>query len=227
MRNHRNWCLAAVLLYVTAVLGVDTLAAMRADWPFPWARLQWFPFADNGPSVLARFDAFKFFFWFLIPFSVCVPRMDWGAWGVLRWKRRDAVLLAVLALAGVGAMAIIPHVPALDAVYKSGASATPEQKMRAALMMLVWDFSWLIGWEFLHRYVLLRQVHAVWPRFGWLLVPLSEGLYHLQKSRIEALGMVALSLVLSQYTLRRRNILLPLLAHLMIEVQLLLFLLLL
>ncbi|MCL4694164.1 MAG: CPBP family intramembrane metalloprotease, partial [Candidatus Hydrogenedentes bacterium] len=89
---------------------------------------------------------------------------------------------------------------------------------------MLWTFSWLIGWEFLHRYFLLRPFAARWPRFGWLIVPFSEGVYHLQKAPIEAAGMVVFSLVLTAWALRRRNALLPFLAHLLVEIELVLFL---
>jgi membrane protease YdiL (CAAX protease family) len=65
-----------------------------------------------------------------------------------------------------------------------------------------------------------------WPRYGWLLVPLAEGVYHLQKPWPEMLGMVAFSLIATQWTLRRDNMLLPLLVHLAIEIELVAFMLL-
>ena len=56
-------------------------------------------------------------------------------------------------------------------------------------------------------------------------MPVSEGVYHLQKTLLEALGMVALSVVLTYWARKRANVLLPFLVHLAIELELLAFLL--
>jgi len=149
-----------------------------------------------------------------------VWRLDWGYFGLKRWKRSDYYLLLGLAVTGVAVMLIIPHVPALRQIYPSVRGRSAQAKWGFVSAQLVWTFSWLLGWEFLHRYVLLRPAAALWPRLGWLLVPLSEGVYHLQKPLIEAGGMVLLSIVLTQWTVRRRNMLLPFLVHLVIEVAL-------
>ena len=119
------------------------------------------------------------------------------------------------------AMLLIPMVPSLKATY--GGFAAPGQ----AVGHLTWTLSWLIGWEFLHRYVLLTHLDARWPNWGWLVIPFVEGAYHFvqQKPWPETLGMVALSLVVTSWARRRRNVLLPFLAHLAIELELIVFLL--
>jgi membrane protease YdiL (CAAX protease family) len=89
---------------------------------------------------------------------------------------------------------------------------------------MAWNASWLIGWEFMHRYMLLGAAQKAAPHWGWLLVPLSETLYHLQKPPIEMLGMLALSVVLTLWCMKRGNWLLGFLVHLIIEVELLIFL---
>ncbi|MCC6490869.1 MAG: CPBP family intramembrane metalloprotease, partial [Candidatus Hydrogenedentes bacterium] len=78
-------------------------------------------------------------------------------------------------------------------------------------------------WEFLHRYFLVRPFSARWPRYGWLVVPVSEGAYHLQKHWTEMILMVAFSVALTWWTVRRKNALLPFLAHLFVEVELIAF----
>ena len=101
--------------------------------------------------------------------------------------------------------------------------------------MMVWNLSWLPGWEFLHRYFLLKAVQREaldrgrflpgwrWAQWAWLLVPVSETLYHLQKPGLEAVGMFAFSVVLTFWCLKRRNWLFGFLLHLTIEVELLVF----
>lgn len=228
-----------VIVYVAVVLAVDTLAVSRVKTPIDWSMFQWFlpkslGFLESTTGLrldflkqiwMSRLDVFKLLFWFVIPFVFCLHRMDWGALGVRRWKRVDYRILAVLAVLGMCAVLLIPHIPQLRSNYSSLAEASAEQKWIALRGNLVWVASWLIGWEFLHRYVLLRHAQRLWPVWGWLLVPFSEGVYHLQKPWIEALGMVVFSIILTQWAMRRRNVLLPFLAHLIIEVELILFLL--
>jgi membrane protease YdiL (CAAX protease family) len=228
-----------VFAYIAVVLTVDTLAVSRVKTPIDWSMFQWFlpkslAFLERTLGLhldflkqiwMSRLDVFKLLFWFVIPFVFCLRHMDWGALGIRGWKRMDYIILAVLAVLGLGAVFLIPHVPQLRYIYASLAEASPEQKWIAFRGQLVWVASWLIGWEFLHRYVLLRQAQRLWPVWGWLLVPFSEGVYHLQKPALEALGMVVFSIILTQWAIRRKNVLLPFLAHLIIEVELILFLL--
>ena len=201
-----------VAAYVAAVLAVDTLAAQQVRCVIAWRMFRWQ--GANG------FDWFKFVFWFVVPVALSWRGMDWGCLGWGRWRGRDVALLIALVGLGAAAMLVIPLVPSLRATY----SGLGVNHWHAASWYLVWTASWLVGWEFLHRYFLLRHVQGVWAGFGWLLVPLSEGLYHLQKSWIEALGMVVFSLCVTPWALRRKNALLPFLAHLIIELELLAFL---
>lgn len=221
------WVPLFVITYVVVVLGIDSLVAMRVQWPFPWSRLNWdlsttFPSLRSTPW--AGFDLFKFVFWLLVPFALCLPGMNWKY--LLRgpWKKWDLILVGALAVVGMGVMFLIPLVPALSATYLGHGTLTPEQKTQYFLGVLAWNVSWLVGWEFLHRYMLLGAAQKTWPRWGWLLVPLSETLYHLQKPGIEALGMMAFSVVLTLWCMKRGNWLLGFVVHLIIEVELLIFL---
>ena len=58
------------------------------------------------------------------------------------------------------------------------------------------------------------------------IIPALEGGYHViqQKPLLECLGMTALSVALTLWTLRRKNSLLPFLGHLIIEVELVAYL---
>ncbi len=236
------WLLTGIVVaYVAAVLTIDTLVAMGVKQPIRWTMFAWHPgsvyaFAtEHGvPSaavswlkliLLRQFDVFKFTMWFLVPFVFSLWWMDWGALGVRRWKKTDLYLLLGLAALGMAAMLLIPLIPSLSQTYGGLNHLSSGQKWGALVLRMVWILSWLPGWEFLHRYVLLRRVSVQWPKFGWLLVPFSEGVYHLQKPPLEALGMVVLSLVLTQWALRRRNVMLPFMVHFIIEIELLVFLL--
>ncbi len=201
--------------YAIAVLAIDALATSNAKFGFDWGvfrcRLR------NG------FDVYKFLAWFAIPFVCSLPRMDWGYFGFKRWKRRDIYLLLVMAALGLVAVLAIPLFPGLRSLYRGLGEYPWARKWQYSKQTLLWTFSWLVGWEFLHRYFLLTHVHKRWPRFGWLIIPLFEGVYHLQKPLIEAFGMALFSLLLTQWTVRRRNALLPGLAHLIVELELLAF----
>ncbi|MBI5094451.1 MAG: hypothetical protein HZB26_18695 [Candidatus Hydrogenedentes bacterium] len=214
-----------VLTYAAVILLVDTLAAFAASGrpirgvPIPhfFVVFRWqFP---NG------FDLFKFLFWFLIPFLWSLPSLDWRYFGLGRWKRVDRILFPVFLAVGLLSLTLIPHIPSLRSTYHGMGYLSATQKWQYAQIQLLWTLSWLLGWEFLHRYALLRSVAAAWPRFGWLLVPLAEGLYHLQKPPLEALGMVVFSVLACRWTMSRKNILLPFGVHLAIELGLVAYLL--
>jgi len=211
------YILGFVALYVAIVLLVDTLTALGIRVPIDWRHtFHWV--SPNG------FDWFKFLAWFVIPFALSLRGMDWGYLGFNRWKRWDWFLLLGLAGAGCLAVLIIPHIPGLQNFYPSMSHLTWPEKREFLGQQILWNASWLVGWEFMHRYFLLRPFAARWPRFGWLIVPFSEGLYHLQKHPAETAGMVAISVILTWWALRRRNATLPFLAHLTVEVELILFL---
>jgi len=236
-RSRHLWIAALAALYIFVVLAVDTLAAQRVQWPFPWSRLQWhlsttFPTLRGTPW--GAFDIYKFLFWLVIPFAICAPRMDWR-YLAGKWDRWDALLVGGLALLGMAAMFVIPLVPALQTTYPGMGHLTAAQKWQYVHGAMVWNVSWLFGWEFLHRYMLLKAVQRApltgsWGMPGnslnqwyWLAVPLSETLYHLQKPGIEALGMCFFSVILTLWCLKRKNWLVACLVHLIIEVELLVF----
>ncbi|MCX5771885.1 MAG: CPBP family intramembrane metalloprotease [Candidatus Hydrogenedentes bacterium] len=212
----RLW-LVFVLVWVAGVLVVDTLAARGVRGPFDidWRVLRW-----RGPWGA---DLFKFTAWFLVPLVLSLPRLDPGWFGVRRWRRADWWLLGGLAIAGAAAVAIIPLVPSLRATYGGMSSLPSAHRWLVLRHDMVWTLSWLLGWEFMHRYFLLRPLMRSWPRYGWLIIPVFEGAYHLQKPLIEAAGMVAFSLVLTYWAKKRQNALLPFLAHFFVELELMVF----
>jgi len=165
-------------------------------------------------------DLFKFTTWFLIPFLVCVWRMDWQWFGIRRWQRIDYYLFAIVIVLEMLAVLCVHFLPALR-------SQLPDLRGESVLRFAVWNLSWLVGWEFMHRYVLLRRLSASFPRFGWLLIPVYEGVYHqlIWSSLAMPAGMVLFSLIATYWSLKRRNSLLPFFAHFIIEAQLTLFLL--
>ncbi|HNR34137.1 MAG TPA: hypothetical protein PKO36_03085 [Candidatus Hydrogenedentes bacterium] len=210
------WMLAFAIIYTAFVLAVDTLAVHDVRTPIAWRMFLW----HSGSGA----DWFKLAFWFIVPFVISFRRFDWGWFGVARWKKIDVAVLCALAAICALAVLAIPLFPSLRNTYGSLSHITASAKWSFAAHQIIWTFSWLVGWEFLHRCFLLRPLDARWPRWGWLLAPLFEFVYHLQKPLIEAVGMAAFSMILTPWALRRRNVLLPFLAHLAIELELIAFL---
>ena len=202
--RERDFLTPLILLYAAVVLIVD-----------------WF---YHGPHPYG-FDVYKFCAWFLIPFLVCLPGMDWGWYGIRRWRRMDYSIFAAALVLEMLAVLAVHFLPSLRQQLPTAPDT--ENVSRFILLYTVYNFSWLLGWEFLHRYVILRRVSVRWPKWGWLLVPVFEGVYHLNWWPVIAMpaAMVLFSLVATWWSLKRQNGLLPLLAHLIIELQLTVFLL--
>jgi len=220
--------------YVAVVLLIDTLAASgERQYGVDWRIFLW---RASGP--LAQFDYFKFLFWLAAPLVWCVAmhfaargrsdsssmRWDWGYFGFSRWKRVDYYLLLILMALGVVCVAAILFIPALREYYPSSSRLPWDAKLSVLRRQLLWNISWLPAWEFMHRYFLLRPLAERWPRWGWLIVPLYEGAYHLQKHPLEALLMFGAGMVFTWWTLRRKNLMLPLIVHGSVEVGLMAFL---
>ncbi len=210
---------ACLTAYTVVVHGVDTLAAWNVSAGVDWSLMRW--------QTSFGFDVFKFAAWLLLPFVALwwLGRIDWGYFGLRRLRRLDLLLLAGLVLVGLLAVLSIRLLPGLEAWYPGMGGQSWPQKMAFLGFNLAWIASWLVGWEFLHRYALLTSSERVWPRYGWLAVPIIETVYHLQKHPLEMAGMAAFSLLLTYWAKTRRNVLLPFLAHLAVELEVVLFML--
>ncbi|MCK5862983.1 MAG: hypothetical protein KAH38_10885 [Candidatus Hydrogenedentes bacterium] len=220
-----------VITYVALILGADTLAAYKVSWPFNWSILHcrliflW-QFLDQSPPdwaksvLLNRLDLFKLLFWFILPFLISLRTMKWSWFSPHKWKRNDWLFLGGLLVMESIAILSIKFIPTLHASYPGLSYLPVETRLTYSIVSLVWVLSWLPGWEFLHRYFLLHSALKHFPRYGWLLIPLSETLYHLQKDPIEAGGMALFSVLLTWWSVKRHNMLLPFLAHLYVEIAL-------
>ncbi len=217
-----------VCIYVFVVLLVDTLAANGVRWHFDLGAIdftiKWPVFSWRGDGALAQFDFFKFVFWLVIPVALCLPRMDWGYFGFARWKRADVYLLLGMVAIGIASVLSILFIPQLREWYPSASNKPFDVKLSLLYQQMLWTASWLIGWEFMHRYYLLRAVAEKWPRWGWLIVPASEALYHLQKDPIEMAAMFVAGIAFTVWTMTRKNLMLPLIVHGSVEVGLAAFL---
>lgn len=221
------------LIYVIVVLLIDTLAVRGVNVPVNWGVLH----RNVEMTILetiarrpvvpewSQFDAFKFMAWFAVPLLLSFYRIDLGFFGVRRWKRMDIAILGVMILLGIGAVSLIPYFPGVKDLYRGMGERSAEFKWAYARGNLLWMFSWLLGWEFLLRYFLLRNVVSGFGRHAWLIIPAIEFAYHLQKPFLEALLAGGGGVLLTYWALKRKNVLLPFLAHLSIELALLVFML--
>lgn len=214
--------LIAVITYVAAVLTLDTLADHAVSWPFDWSLFHWQPVAWMQSAWLNRIDLFKLIFWLVIPFLFSLRTMEWSWLSPRGWKRNDWFLLGGLLIVGGIAIVCVKFIPTLHAIYPGMSHYPLETRLVYSISYLLWIASWLPGWEFMHRYFLLRVAMKRLPNYGWLLIPIFETVYHLQKPLLEAGGMAVFSLLLTWWCVKRRNLLLPFFAHLYIEVALLL-----
>lgn len=210
---------AMLLAYVIAAHTIDTLALRNVEWLLDWHvfRIQ----AENG------FDAFKFTVWLVIPLVVFFPTLDVHYFTLRRWRRCDYAVLLAMVLLAIAVVAVIPFVPGLRDAYPRLGDLPGPARVQFLLHQVTWTFSWLVGWEFLHRYVLLTRLRSWWRPGAWVAVPAIEGLYHVIQGKhwLESVGVVIFSVVACGWTIKRRNALLPFLAHLMIELALIGFLL--
>ncbi|MBI3117576.1 MAG: hypothetical protein HYZ00_02755, partial [Candidatus Hydrogenedentes bacterium] len=183
MRTSR-WLTWLVVLYVAAVLTVDALATLHVRWGTDWSQFDWGPrearqflqglglpkgaFSFLYEGAMRNFDWFKFFTWFLAPFLFALPNMVWSALSFKRWKIHDVMMLLVIAGVGMLIMLFIPFMPEFRDLYLGNVPAA--QRSAFLFAQLAWIVSWLPGWEFMHRYVLLDRVSMTWPRYGWFLL---------------------------------------------------------
>ena len=148
------------------------------------------------------------------------PWLDREWFGVSRWQRRDWRWLGIASVAAVVAAVLIPLFPTLQGEYRTLASDgafTEAQRTRYFAEALLWILSWLPVWEFMTRGLLLPFADRAWPRYGWLAVPVLETAFHFVKPWPEAVGMLVFSTFATRWAKERRNLSLPFLAHLLIE----------
>lgn len=222
-----------VAAYVALVLAWDAFVTINDNRTVNWSVFQWRPVNLQAlleslqcphflvgwmsGSLFAQVDLFKLLLWLAIPVAICLWRMDWDYFTTRRVKHSDWWFLGGICVLAVVAIISVKFIPALAQIYGTSGETTFSGQFGFLIRRVLWVLSWLLGWEFMHRYFLLRRVSIDFPRFGWLLVPLAEGSYHLLKPWPETLAMVAFSVVMTQYALRRKNLVIPFLAHLAVE----------
>ena len=205
-----------MVVYAVFALTADSLSTDHSHWLINWARFYW--------RFKSGFEMSTAILWLGIPVLLMWRDIDIRVFTFARWKKIDAWLLLALILLGACGVCLIKFIPVLNQYYQSQSHLSASMKWSYAIDNLIWLSSWLIGWEFLHRVFLMRYLQVVLGRIGPCFIPAFEFIFHLQKSIPEALGMLLLSIVLTYWTYKRKNVLLPFLAHLSIEITLLVYL---
>ena len=205
-----------MVLYAVFALTADSLSTNHTHWLINWSRFYWR--FKNG------FEMSTAILWLGIPVLLMWRDLDIRVFTFARWEKTDAWLLIALILLGACGVYLIKFIPVLNHYYHSKSHLSFAMKWSYAIGNLIWLSSWLIGWEFLHRVFLMQYLQVLLGRIGPCCIPVFEFLFHLQKSLPEALGMLLLSIVLTYWSYKRKNVLLPFLAHLSIELTLLAYL---
>lgn len=223
------------ILYVGLVFTIDTLASQRVSFLFDWTMFSWslsdlleyLPDFQKGSPLLRiafHFDLFKFLAWFLFPFVLCWKNLD-RQWLLPTHTQKRPRLFYFFSILSVFVVLIALFlIPSLRDYYGGNTGAQQKSWLEAGLSFFVWEMSWFPGWEFLCRYVLLRAALRIRPSWGWLVVPLFEGRYHLQKPFAEAMGMAVFSLFMTAWTVQHKSMFIPFCVHFLIEIVLLIFL---
>ena len=205
------------LCYAIFALTIDSISTIRLKWGIDWGIFHWQ--LKNG------FEVSTFILWFAIPFVFTYKSIDWQYFGVSRLKKNDIYVVILLSVLGMIGVLSIKFFPGLRSFYPSIAFQNASAKLNWALYKMTWNMSWLTGWEFLHRYVLLTCFESAFPKKGWFGVCLIEFVFHFQKAFLEAIGMLIFSVIVTYWAYKRKNIILPFFSHLLIESFLLLLIL--
>lgn len=208
-----NRKLILCLFYVLIVLVLDLLVWNLPDFSF----LDW--------KLESGFDAFKFVFWFIIPSLIVLKANKFKFFLPSKINRVDlGVLIGVIAI-GLIAIFTIPHIEVLKNYYVVKVKLSDSQRFEFLQRNALWILSWAIGWEVLFRSFLFNSIDQSNQKMALWLFPLIEGLYHFQKPFPEIIGMVFFSFFLTYWTLKRSHVIYAIVFHLIIEFELIFFLL--
>lgn len=211
--------LAWTLGYVGFVLGLDVAMAQGR---LPVAarsllRALHLVHESNG------FDWYKFVVWLVVPLAWTWRHPGYRTLS-LRATRGEWWLQVTVVAASCLAMFVVAATSELSAHYLGGLTNNSAQRWLTARWQLIWTASWLPGYEFMLRRVLLQRASVLGPWWSVALVAAVEFVYHLQKPMLEAYAVLLFSAVLSTWATRRPESLHPILAHLWVELVLIGFL---
>ncbi len=219
-----------IIIYSISVLFIDLLISFNANFIIHWGvfklnltdLLLKIPILKNFSFVtlFEYFDLYKFLFWLIIPFILFNKFIDFKWWSIKRWQKRDYILFSFFFLICFSSLIFVILSPTLQKYYPGMSTLPPKQKILISFQQIFWIISWLPGWEFLNRHLLLRACGQFSKRYGWFLVTVVETLYHISKALLEILGMFIFSFIACIWSQRKEDNLMAFLCHLIIEIGL-------
>lgn len=224
-----------IVIYSICVLSIDLLITFNANLLFSWGILNFslsdvllkIPIFRNYPiiNIFENFDLYKFIFWLVLPFFLFNKFIDFKWLSFKYWQKHDYIVFFLFCILCLSSLIFVILSPTLRMYYPSIGMIPYKQKVFFFFQQFFWIISWLPGWEFLNRHLLLRACRQISNEYGWFFVPIVETLYHIYKAMLEILGMFIFSLIACMWSLKKENNLMALMCHFIIEVGLIFLLL--
>jgi hypothetical protein len=207
-----KWIFFALMLY-----GLDALVTWDLDFLFRWGRL--------SLILPGGFDFSAFSIFFLLPLAANRFKFPFRYYLPPGMGRREVLGVVAGVLLAAIVIFLSFHSDSVRKFYSglSGARGKTGSGWGRFGFQLVWVLSWLPGYEFLHRHVLLKRFAPLAGGRGWLLVPALEFIFHLQKPLLEAAGAAAFGLIATWWTKKTDNGGVAFLMHFWIELVFLVF----
>ncbi|HOV34068.1 MAG TPA: hypothetical protein PLX23_11985 [Candidatus Hydrogenedens sp.] len=225
----------SIIIYTISVLIIDLLATFNIHFIFNWGIfnidlsyiLNKIPAFRNSlfSFLFIDFDLRKFFLWLIIPIIIFNKAVDFYWFSFKSWKKNDYFILLGVSILCVASLVFVILSPTLSSYYLGFKTLPFNQKVIIFFQQIFWIISWLLGWEFLNRHLLLRACLRLNKKYAWIFVPIVETVYHIHKAFLEMIGMSMFSIFACLWTIRKENNLLAFLCHLLIELGLVILLL--
>ena len=224
-----------IIAYVISVLIIDTFITFDVHFILSWGKfsISLFDILNKVPVIkyysyiliFQNFDATKFFLWLIFPFVLFYKFINFGWFSFRSWRKSDYILLSVFIVICLLSLVFVLVSPMLRMYYPGLRGIPFNQKMFFAIQQVLWVISWLPGWEFMNRHLLLRSCQQLSKNYVWLLVPVVETLYHIYKAMLEMTGMFIFSFFACWWSMKRENNIMAFLCHFAVEIGLIVLLL--
>lgn len=187
-----------------------------------WAALSVLLSAFCYPSRLGGwFDAFRFTLWLVLP--AAIARWACGATreslGLVAGRPKRGQILAFGAFLLLATVLLLwaMRQPSLQSYYGSTAQAMKRMGWSWFLPHLGYTLSWMLGWEFMLRGLVLNHGAPGHPRRAVAWVLLLDLAAHVHKSPLECGGILLLAPIQIWLVRRTGSLLWPILLHLWVE----------
>lgn len=219
-----------IILYTISFLAIDFLISIDAKifsnltfLKMPPTEIFYGLVENEHSSYLkyfSNFDTLKFLTWLILPLCLFHKKVDSKWFTIKNLSKLDLWLTIAFSIVCILSLGGIIILPSLSSYYPGMGHLPLGIRLTFFIQQIFWLISWLPGWEFLNRHLLLRASEDLCKDKGWIIVPIVETLYHLSKPLPEIFGMLIFSILATLYTQRRKNNIPPFLCHLIIELGL-------